>query len=57
MSILSVFKKCPVCKKKYSWNPDAGQMWCPNCGPTSVPGMGDVPWGKNKEKDKENFQI
>ena len=50
MTIVPVFKKCPKCKKKYSWNPDVGHMWCPNCGPFSMPGAGDIPW-KGKMKD------
>ena len=50
MTIVPMFKKCPKCKKKYSWNPDVGHMWCPNCGPFSMPGAGDIPW-KGKIKD------
>ena len=32
MTMLPMYKKCPKCKKSYSWNPDVGNMWCPNCG-------------------------
>lgn len=34
MSIREVRKLCPKCKRMYSWNPDAGRMWCPYCGMT-----------------------
>lgn len=43
MTLIPVYKKCPRCKKKYSWNPDVGHMWCPDCGITSRPGAGDIP--------------
>lgn len=32
MTIKPIYKTCPICLKQYSWNPDVGQMWCPNCG-------------------------
>lgn len=28
----TVMKRCPKCKKPYFWNPDVGQIECPNCG-------------------------
>ena len=31
MSMLPMYKMCPVCKRRYSWNPDVGQMFCPRC--------------------------
>lgn len=31
MSMVPEWKKCPVCHKKYSWNPDAGNLTCPYC--------------------------
>lgn len=37
MTIMPMFKICPKCKRKYSWNSDAGNMWCPYCGPFAVP--------------------
>ena len=40
------YKKCPICKRKYVFNPDTNQMWCPYCGPNSVLGTGDIPWSK-----------
>ena len=52
MTIMPVYKKCSICKKKYSWNPDVGRMWCPQCGPMGTPGMGDIPF----EKDKKIFK-
>lgn len=32
MSMKTVMKRCPKCKKPYFWNPDVGQIECPNCG-------------------------
>lgn len=51
MTLVPVFKKCPICKKKYSWNPGIGKMWCPDCGPMSAPGAGDIPWKKDERKN------
>ncbi len=31
MTIIPIFKKCPVCGKKYVWNPDVGKIICPYC--------------------------
>lgn len=54
MTLVPVYKKCPRCKKKYSWNPDVGHMWCPTCGPESLAGAGDIP---KKDKGKHLFGI
>jgi|GEM_PF-701564 len=43
MSMMQMRRTCPRCKKKYTFNPDLGKMFCPRCGPISEPGMGDVP--------------
>lgn len=32
MTIVPMRKRCPVCHKSYSWNPDVGQFRCPHCG-------------------------
>lgn len=32
MTIVPMMKRCPVCHKRYSWNPDVGQFRCPYCG-------------------------
>lgn len=32
MSLKPTMKKCPRCKQFYFWNPDVGQIDCPNCG-------------------------
>ncbi len=48
MSLFQMYKKCPKCKKRYPWNPAVGQMWCPDCGPSSIPGMGDLPMQDKK---------
>lgn len=52
MTMMPMYKTCPKCHKKYSWNPDVGKMFCPHCG-----GMGKTPkgileklLGKKKEK-------
>ena len=37
MTIMPMFTICPKCKRKYSWNPDTGNMWCPYCGPLAAP--------------------
>lgn len=31
MTMLPILKKCPLCGKKYSWNPDVGKFFCPHC--------------------------
>lgn len=36
MTIIMKLKKCPICKRKYPWNPDIGKTWCPHCGPLSM---------------------
>ena len=42
MTMMPMFKICPKCKKKYSWNPDVGKMSCPRCGSLGLPGVGDI---------------
>lgn len=38
MTMLQSKKKCPTCKKSYSWNPDVGQgLFCPYCTALGVP--------------------
>lgn len=32
MTLAPVYKVCPVCHRRYLWNPGAGRMNCPNCG-------------------------
>ena len=31
---------------RYSWNPDVGRMWCPQCGPFGFTGGGNILWVK-----------
>lgn len=31
MTMMPVYKVCPSCRRKYSWNPDAMKMQCPYC--------------------------
>lgn len=60
MTIVPQYKICPRCKRRYSWNPDIGQMWCPFCGPKSTAGAGDILWVKkmfekfNEHKNEKN---
>ena len=33
MTIVRMTKKCPKCKKEYTYNPDVGKgFFCPHCG-------------------------
>lgn len=31
MTLLPIYKICPVCRRRYLWNPDVGRINCPNC--------------------------
>lgn len=31
MTIMPTWKICPICHKRYQWNPDVGKMYCPYC--------------------------
>ena len=46
MTMVPMYKKCPRCRRRYSWNPDVGQMRCPYCESLGQPGLGDNPWKK-----------
>ncbi len=52
MTMMPIYKICARCKRRYSWNPDVGKMWCPYCGPLGTLGGGDIPWKKKKELEK-----
>ena len=43
MTLKPMYRKCPKCKKTYSWNPDVGKMFCPGCGSLSSSGKWDFP--------------
>ncbi len=32
MSLIPMYRRCPRCGRIYSYNPDVGQLSCPNCG-------------------------
>ena len=49
-ALWTMYKKCPKCKRRYSWNPDVGKMCCPYCRPFGVPGAGDIPLNKILKK-------
>lgn len=42
MTIKPIYKTCPICLRKYSWNPDIGQMWCPYCGKKGILGLDEL---------------
>ena len=46
MTIIPIFKKCPICGEKYVWNPDVGKIICPYCHGLGKP---------KKTKDKFSF--
>jgi len=52
MTMMPMYKTCPKCHKKYSWNPDVGKMFCPHCGGVGKTknGVLDTIFGKKKEK-------
>jgi len=52
MTMMPMYKTCPKCHKKYSWNPDVGKMFCPHCGGVGKhkKGVLDIIFGKKKEK-------
>lgn len=56
MTMVQMYKKCSRCKRRYSWNPDVGKMWCPYCGQLGEAGWGDIPWKKIWDilKEKKN---
>lgn len=31
MTMRPMWKTCPKCHKRYSWNPDVGKIACPRC--------------------------
>lgn len=31
MTLMPMYKVCPFCRRRYSWNPDAMQIRCPYC--------------------------
>lgn len=53
MTFMLMYKKCPVCKRKYSWNPDVGKMFCPYCSSFSEMGAPKSA-GKRREENAKN---
>ena len=43
MTIAPMYKICPMCLRKYVWNPDVGQLMCPYCGKKGIPGIDELP--------------
>ncbi|MDO4987638.1 MAG: hypothetical protein Q4E17_01205 [Synergistes sp.] len=31
MTIVPIWRRCPKCHRRYSWNPDVGHFNCPFC--------------------------
>lgn len=58
MTLIPMWKKCPKCHRMYSWNPDVGNLFCPDCGLFSLPGNGLPGRSGNgrKEKDKDKIK-
>ena len=56
MTMLPMYKKCPICKRTYSWNPDVGRMFCPYCTSIGEIGKTNPLWKiiEDKLKDKKN---
>lgn len=52
MTIVPMYKICPKCHKKYSWNPDVGKFSCPHCGGLGKPGKLLEKILSAKKKDK-----
>ena len=52
MTVMPMYKRCPKCKRRYSWNPDAGNMWCPYCGPLAGLEAGNMLWNTIKKTAK-----
>jgi Zn finger protein HypA/HybF involved in hydrogenase expression len=50
MTLIPEYRKCPKCHKYYSWNPDVGLMFCPNCTQPDVLG---ILWDKIKKEIKD----
>lgn len=49
MTMVPKYKTCSRCKRKYSWNPDVGKIWCPYCSPLGMSSTGEIPWRKIKD--------
>ena len=55
MSIIPMMKKCPKCKKKYSWNPDVMVgLYCPHCAEMGLPPQTTLEEILRKNKEKYN---
>lgn len=54
MTMVSEWKICPKCHKKYAWNPDVGKFRCLHCGGLGKKNriISDVLFG-DKKKDKK----
>lgn len=50
MSMVPMYRICPNCKHKYSWNPDVGKLRCPRCGSLYVPDAGGLMWKPVQKK-------
>ena len=52
MSMAPIWKVCPMCNKKYSWNPDVGKLVCPHC--SKLDDKSETLWDKMFKKKEDN---
>lgn len=53
MSILPIKRKCQVCGKSFSFNPDVGKIDCPHCGTLLGAKTGDLTELEKRKSVKE----
>jgi len=53
MSILPMYRICPKCNRRYSFNPSVGKIFCPYCERNQLAGMGGKLMGKETSKGKK----
>lgn len=53
MSILPMYRICPKCNRRYSFNPSVGKIFCPYCERSQFSGMGGKIIGKETPKGKK----
>ena len=52
MTIVRMTKKCPRCKKEYTFNPDVGKgFFCPHCGSPGLSPEREKMSGREKIKE------
>ena len=59
MTLVRMTKKCPKCRKTYTYNPDVGKgFFCPHCGGLGLSPEQEKPKGQEKIREviKNLFQ-